>query len=883
MAPSGEGASGPVPNLGSPATQVLNPFARLVSIVELLEREAPLAALSDGYAAAGRGSGSVALVTGEAGIGKTSLVTEFVRRLGAGAHALIGMCDDLAIPSPLGPFRHLAGAAAGRIVAAATEQPASTVATAVLEELARDPVPCVLVVEDVQWADDASIDVLTVVARRIEHLPAMLVITHRGATLPGGGSLRSLLGALPSDATTHLPLEPLSPEAVASMGGHWPGLYDLTDGNPFFVSQLLTASAGDMPPSVSNAVLALSARLDSDGQRLIELVSVVPTRAEASLLDVAMPEWSAAAEEPERRGLVQVGADGVRFRHELSRVAIRSSIPVARRRRIHADVLSSLIAIGAEPAEIVHHAEAAGDLEAVAQHALVAARRAAVAGATREAYAHFRRAADFADRLVSNERADLFEQLAMAAYTANHQDAGLDAITRAIDLRRSLGDAAGVGRCLRIRSRIQWYAGDGGRAREAARASLDVLHPLGPSVELGWTLSSLSQLAMLSGQLDDTLRWGQQAVDIAARFDDERLRAHALVNIGAARTEVDVDDAADLHEAFRVADAVRDRHEAVRALLNLSGNLFEWVRPAEAWEIGERAIDYAERHQVDALLAYLRAMRARMLVRFGTWQPAREIALREAEREESVAQLLAKLVLAEIAVRRGDSDAETKLADIADQADRTAELQHIEPVLELEIERALLADEPMPQDRVRNALPLAEASRTGWEPGRLRGWSSVAGVDIAFDGRIPRPHAAMAASDWREAADAFGEVGWTYDRALFLSMLDEEPSLIEALTIARELGAAPLEARVSRRMRGLGLRVPRGPRSSTRSNPLGLTDRQLEVLRLLAQGRTNAEIADRLVVSPRTAEHHVAAVLAKLGVASRREAERRAVEHGLDG
>jgi DNA-binding NarL/FixJ family response regulator len=136
----------------------------------------------------------------------------------------------------------------------------------------------------------------------------------------------------------------------------------------------------------------------------------------------------------------------------------------------------------------------------------------------------------------------------------------------------------------------------------------------------------------------------------------------------------------------------------------------------------------------------------------------------------------------------------------------------------------------------------------------------------------------MRRRDWRRSADAFLEAGWPYDRALMLSLLDDEASLAEAIGIARSLGAEPLVRRVAARMRDLGVAVPRGPRASTRENPAGLTARQLEVLALLAEGRSNAEIADRLVVSQRTAEHHVAAVLAKLGAATRWDAVRRAAE-----
>jgi DNA-binding NarL/FixJ family response regulator len=154
----------------------------------------------------------------------------------------------------------------------------------------------------------------------------------------------------------------------------------------------------------------------------------------------------------------------------------------------------------------------------------------------------------------------------------------------------------------------------------------------------------------------------------------------------------------------------------------------------------------------------------------------------------------------------------------------------------------------------------------------------VAGVEFEVDGPSSAPHAAMARGDWRAAADEFGAVGWTYDRALMLSLLEDEESLVEAIEIARSLGAEPLTRRVAVRMRELGFRIPKGPREATRANPAGLTDRQVEVLALLAEGLTNAEIAERLVVSPRTAEHHVAAVLTKLGAPTRREAARRASE-----
>lgn len=240
--------------------------------------------------------------------------------------------------------------------------------------------------------------------------------------------------------------------------------------------------------------------------------------------------------------------------------------------------------------------------------------------------------------------------------------------------------------------------------------------------------------------------------------------------------------------------------------------------------------------------------------------------------------------MCELAVRRGDPDAPELLADIVARADRAGEMQRIAPALALQTEWALTRGEPLPIDRLRHVID--EIARTpagmrGWGAQLAAAWASVAGLEVDWHGPLAAPYAAMLRGDWRAAADAFGDAGWSYDRALMLSLRDDEPSLSEALHTARVLGAAPLAESVARRMRGLGYAVPRGPRAQTRSNPAGLTPRQLEVLDLIVDGLSNADIAERLVISHKTAEHHVSAVLSKLGVSGRLAAARQAAELGL--
>src|SRR5262249_4502567 len=152
----------------------------------------------------------------------------------------------------------------------------------------------------------------------------------------------------------------------------------------------------------------------------------------------------AAAEEPERRRLLEVDPKTVRFRHELARNAIHASIPAARRRGLHAEILTVLLETSADPAEIVHHAEAAGREDVVAEYALVAARRAAVLASNREAFSHYVRAAAFTDQLPPSEAAAVFEELAETAHLVGRFDDAFPAVARAIAIHRESGDEAAV-------------------------------------------------------------------------------------------------------------------------------------------------------------------------------------------------------------------------------------------------------------------------------------------------------------------------------------------------------------------------------------------------------------------------------------------------------
>ena len=804
---------GPVQESSGTPTSAAAPRRFRPKPTELVERDEPLAALEAAYESAAAGYGQVALISGEPGIGKTALVSRFAADLPERS-VLWGACDDLLTPKPLGPFHDIADGVSAGLTSAITDRSApQEIHRLLVDELDRSPSPTVLVIEDVHWADDATLDAVTFIGRRIAGLPAMLVLTFRSGEVSATDPLHATLAAVRSPMTLYLELTPLSHSAVASLAGDRSDeVYAATGGNPFFVSELLTAEPESVPPSVAHAVVGRAARLSDEALYLVELVSVVPTRISTSVLDGVMPLWTLAAEEAERHNLVHVSADHVQFRHELARNAILSNVPGARRRRLHTEILEILLKTGADPADIVHHAEAAGATEVTAGYALVAARRAAAVGSNREANAHFVRAAQFADRLPRTEQAALFEEFAVIAYLVVRMDDAFVAIDRAIDLYDGLADQAAMGRCIRLRSRFHWYAGDNPAARADARAAISILEALGESAELARAYSGLSQLAMLASEANTALEWGERAVELATRLGDDRTKAHALVNIGTVEMNADPDDIATLQHAHELADAAGERHEAVRAMLNVGYSATIWVRPDLAWEHTNRAIAYAEEHQVDTLLGYAKLIAAWLRLREGDLAAAEDAARVEIESRTSVTQLLATTLLAEIAIRRGNPDAAQRLAELADQADRTGELQRIVPTLSLETEWALVTGGPMPVEHFAHAFAVRDtiSGPVGGTNGEaLAGWAAVAGVDSTFDEPMSAAHLAMARRDWAMAANEFSAAGWTYHRALMLSLLDDRAALTEALEIARRLGAHPLMERTSKRLHELGAELPR--------------------------------------------------------------------------
>jgi DNA-binding CsgD family transcriptional regulator len=855
----------------------------------LLERGDALAALDSAVASARRGRGGVVLVAGEPGIGKTALVSELLANRAKDARRLCGVCDDLSTPRPFAPFHDLARTAEeplrstlARLLAAAVRDPVSAalVPHVLLEDLRASPVPTVLVVEDVHWADQATVDALTVVGRRLADVPAVLVLTVRPGEVEPDHPFGAAVDVLHRASTIVVELAPLSADAVRQLGGEdAEQVLSLTGGNPFFVREIL-AHGPDPPPSLTTAVLARVSRLEAPARELLDLLAVAPGRLDAVVLDRLRPGWPGEIHEAERRGLVSGDAAHARFCHELARRAVLSQLTPSRRRLLHQRVLEALLATGADHADVVHHAEAAGATDVVARHALPAAREADTAGASREAYAHYRRAADHLDELDIAERARFHEDLSRAAYLSGHSAAALAAADEAVALHRERQDRKSLGACLYRRSHLSWFLGDGRAAWADACASVRALERTGARSELARACAQVSSLSMLASRADEAAHWGARALQLAA--DDDQVRAAALVSLGSMEAQLERDDRTVLVEGLELALRAGAHHEALLALTSLAWTAVAWVRPGVAAAHCHQARRLAKQLELDALEAYVDGIRAGLLSRRGAWEDAERLA-RAASRKRDprcVPALQARTVLAEIALRRGDPAAGGLLDELVVDVERTGELKRVGPVLELEVERALLTGDELPAERLEQLAAVVgpSALARGVSGARAAAWARVFGWPSPHTGPAPLPHAALLAGDPQAASEAFEAVGWRYDRALALSLSDEPGHLQQALVVAESMGAGPLGARVRRRMADLGVRAPR---PSTLSNPCGLTDRQVEVLAHVAAGASNEQIARTLHLSQRTVEHHVSGVLLRLGASTRAEAVARAHDEGV--
>ena len=736
-------------------------------------------------------------------------------------------------------------------------------------------------VEDAQWADAASLDVLKYVGRRVERTRLLLLITYRDDEVTADHPLRFALGQIPADVLIRLPLRPLSMAAVARLSEDHPksaeDVYALTRGNPFLVSEVLATAGDEVPDNVLDSLAARIASFDDEMRSLVELVAVVPGRCERAIVEAHFPASGGILAACRERGLLDLDDQSVWFRHELARRAVEGAIQPRYRGMLHRLVMEVLVARGADPARIVHHAEQAGDIDTLLRFAPEAARQALQVAGHQEAVDHFRRVLPHLDHLPMADRARILAEYAAESHYVDAQREALEAGERAMGIYRELGDRLRVGEQLRFQARVRWWLNDREGAHQAAREAIATLEQLPEGPELAMAYSGLAQLYMLAHQVEPATTWATKAIDTARRVDAPAALAHALNNLGSVQCRAGHLEGRELLvESYRIARRDRLDDHAARAMSNhiwicLENRLYD-----DAQALLEEGIAYAQDRELQGNLNYMTAERAWLHLDRGEWSAAeadvRWVLARP--QEPGITTLPALITLARVKVRKGDPAAPEALAEAWNLAARTKELHRMGPAASARAEYAWLrGDLEGLRQAVLPAWALVDLSDFPPAGNELAFWMHRAGLLDRAPTGVAEPFARHIKGDWEGAAAEWRRIGCPYEEAIALADSGVEAHLLTALEILDGLGAVPAGTMVRSALRAMGVAgVPRGPRPATRANPAGLTRRQVEVLKLIATGLTNTEIAERLFISAKTVDHHVSAILVKLGAATRREA-----------
>lgn len=859
--------------------------------VPLLERESELDVLSGTIAQARLGQGSGIAVVGEPGAGKSAVLDAGVTAASE-CRVLRGGCDPLSTPRPLGPFRDLAGvvgfASHSGDDEATLSQWCETVHAALTTE------PTLLVIEDLHWVDAASVEVLRFLARRLDGSPLVLWVSYRESEVGPRHSARPLLGDFARlEGVATLSLEPLSVEAVGTLvepvGLDAASVHAATQGNPFFVTEVAKEPGRPVPGSVRDAVLARTASVTPEDFEALQLVAAAPDRLD----DVALA--SLAIDLPTLRrldetGLLVRGRGGLLFHHELARQAIESTIPPGGSEQIHARLLAALEQVTPiDPARLTHHAVAAGDRSKAAFHARQAAAEATAAGAHTEAAAFFGVALENLDGATAAERADLLQRRSLELYMTSRLAEAIDTIRQTFALWEEAADGAGLASAHETCAVYEYYNARRAEAEAQAERASAVGLEAGADGVVGQASATRGYLAYMRSDLASAQSW----LDVSARLAAEQQMDALAARSGMLR-DLTAMAAGDKSVRTAVLDGI-DQARA-RSMDELASSIYsqlsyldvEQRRFRSAENVLAESLPFAIDRDIAICHHWQRSVRSRLRFSQGRWNAAMEDADHVLTQDGMpVARIWPLVVTGLIGLRRGgalneDDDPLGAAWTLAEQIDEP--LRRL-PVLTALAEQMWLTGKA--DDRVTDLAVAAVASFDGqsgteWVVGDLAAWLARLGLLQAAPEHMAEPHRLARDGRHADAADWWRQVGDPYAEAMTMSDSGDPRLRIQAVDRLDRLEASGTADRLRAALRRDGVdQIPAKPRTSTRSNPAGLTNRQLDVAKLVARGFTNAEIASRLFISPKTADHHVSAVLAKLGLPSRRAVMMQADELGL--
>jgi len=855
--------------------------------VPLLEREEELGVLADALDDAIAGHGSLVLVSGEAGIGKSSLVREHRARNGERAAFLTAACESLSVPVPLAPLRELAEAADGGDLLESAADDRLVLARRLAAALASQA-PVVAVIEDVHWADPLTLDLIRLLVRRAREIAAVIIVTFRDDEVGANPNLRMLLGDLASaPQVRRIRLRPLSETAVRELRG--PSGLDVTElvratgGNPFLVVEAV-AAGNRLPLSIRETALARAARLSPPARELVDAAAVLGQRFDSGLLETVLPGSASLVEEALARGVLVADGSRLGFRHELIREAIETSIPPPRLADLHARAMSALEGevTPAVAARLAHHAEFAGLRHEACAYATLASAEAERLGAPREARLQAERALRLGEDLSDPERYDLMIRYSRAAnFTSPRYEDAVSGAEQALAVAQRLGDPVRQARALEAMAWALWSFDRMLEAKQAADRAIEVLEDASDVAAQARAEATRIRIEAAAFDPAAAIAAGPRARELAAAAGLDDVELGIAISLGLA-----LGHAGNPESLAMLETALRDARAAGLAIATIRSyvNLIFVAATLRRHQLVERTIREARAYcqEQDSRIPghAIEGFMARSLLDRGRWTDALRAAAYSIQMWHADVPL-GRAIEATVAARRGEAGAEAALEEAWSQIPKATEDSRHATLRCALVEAAWLrGDRSAALEHVTAAARSHTPSRFARWGGELALWAARHGTELAAPSGACEAVKLELAGDWRAAVDAWRELEAPYEAAL-AALPGDDAAARQAQATLHKLGARAAVRAFARERAARGARAPRGPRRSTLAHPAGLTRREQEVLEQLATGATNSAIAGLLHLSERTVAHHVSAILSKLGAATRLAAIEQARVRGL--
>jgi DNA-binding CsgD family transcriptional regulator/tetratricopeptide (TPR) repeat protein len=863
--------------------------------MELIEREQPLTLIDTLFQKVQEEEGHCIFISGEAGIGKTSLVKAFVSKVKSRCSVYQGTCDALFTPRPLAPLMDVMFQMQKDLRGITTTiHDREFLFSLFFYQLKAIDQPVVLIFEDIHWADEATIDLIKFISRRITQLQCLFILTYREAEPHSKQALTSVFGQLSSTTFTRLQLLPLSRQAVNKMaeekGYKGEDVFAITAGNPFYVTEILATYSTGVPENVKDSILSIYHRLDEDKKYIWQILSVLPTGFEVNYLKTMDPLYRGNIYHCLELQILVIDNGIISFKHELFRRIIESSLSPFLRIELNRWILELFresFEKNQEIERIVHHAKAANANELVVSYAPLAAKHAASFGAHVQASKLYLTAIEYYQEDDVEKLVSLYQSYVYECYLSNQIAEAIIYSGKALHLLKKGFDKEKNASCLRLLSRLCWLQGSKTKAEAYGAEAINLMINEPSSIAKAMCLSNMSQLKMLSDEVEDAIYWGEKAIEMAEELSNDKIKCHALNNVGTALSRIlstRQQGNTMLQESLDIALANGFHEDVARAYTNLGSSAVIMKDYAYAQKVLQDGIDFGEEKDLNTWTMFLQSELARLHFEKGEWDKAQELTktVLHNGNQGRLSRTEALVVLAKIKMRTATGDPLPLFLEAQSVALEMKELPTMIPALTGLLEYEWLTGmKVIDTNNLDLTISMVENKGNAYENGEFTFWLLKARNQRITPKSFFQGYNISSPSAVNISSSLWQSLGCPYEQAMAL-FEGTDGQKRQALEILDRLGATVSFQKLKYILRSSGMKkLPKGLRRTTRANTANLTVRELDVLQHMKKGLQNKEIGERLFISTKTVDHHISSILFKLNVNSRTKAVQRALETEL--